>query len=104
MRFVGKVKEYLQDIVNLDEDENLSPEQLRYYFHQPCIDEAELLLGVNRGRRQKNCRETWWWTDDTRKSVARKSNAFKAWTTYGGDDADQRKALQAKYKRCNKEA
>lgn len=97
LNFITTMKEYISDILALEQDEELTPQQMWTYLHEPCLIVAEEQLGVTRGYQLKRGRETWWWNERTRKAVDAKTKAFKQW----GPDTAQKQALADIYKQCN---
>ena len=102
--FVNVMREYIQDILVLEEDEPHDPLQLWNLLHEPCIERAESLLGVNRGYPLKKGRETWWWRSETKVAVGKKTRAFKAWKKCSNNDVDRKLELRDEYDDCIKEA
>ena len=98
------LREYIKDILVLEEDEHHDPQQLWNVLHEPCIERAESLLGVNRGYPLKKGRETWWWNNETKTAVEKKARAFKAWKKCSNNDVDRKLELRNEYDDCNKEA
>lgn len=91
-QFVNVMRGYIEDIIVLEEDEPQSLQELWNYLHEPCIERAENLLGVNRGLPSKKGRETWWWNGETKEAVERKAQA------------DKKLALRREYDKCNRKA
>lgn len=102
--FIGTMKEYLKDIIVLDEDQPQSPQQLWECFQEPCIERAQTLLGVSRGFRLKKHRETWWWNDETKEAVLEKTRAFKKLGKCDVNDDALRATLLSEYKNRKKKA
>lgn len=58
-------------------------------------------LGVFQGP-LRNGKEAWRWTEEARKAITAKKEAFKKWTTCDQNLQDQKKALQEEYQRAKK--
>ena len=99
--FANVMKEYIQDILVLEEDEHHDPQQLWNVLHEPRIERAESLLGVKRGYPLKKGRETWWWSNETKVAVEKKTRAFKAWKKCSNNDVDRKLKLRNEYDDCN---
>ena len=57
---------------------NALQESLNDACHEVC--------GVTSGRRGAEERETWWWSEDVRKAIKDKKDAYKLWQRSGRED------------------
>lgn len=95
------MQEYLLDILALDEDENLTVQEMWDLMQEPCLERAKTLLGVSKtGNYFK--KETWWWNEETRKAVNKKDDAFKAWSNCPSSNTVEKEKLSKVYEECKK--
>lgn len=102
--FSVTMKEYLRDIIVLDEDQEegaLSAQDMWNLFHEPCLERARTLLGVSKGRHHIK-KETWWWNRETKEAVSAKTKAFQAYSVCSAEDEDEKQRLWTEYDNLKK--
>ena len=66
------------------------------------VKDAEKTLGVSKGPLHTK-KETWWWSNETKKAVKAKSKAYKDWTTCDSSREAEKSQFRDIYLKCRKE-
>ncbi|XP_063708920.1 uncharacterized protein LOC134837472 [Culicoides brevitarsis] len=97
--FMNETQEWLQDCI--DTSDELTANELWRAFKKMCIINATKHLGVSKGPLNIK-KESWWWTEETKKAIKEKKIAFKKWTLCDSNLTEEKKALHNEYKLAKK--
>lgn len=97
--YIAELREWLQDCIDAADDMNAN--ELWLAFKDVCLPKARKLLGVSKGPLSTK-KESWWWTEETKKAIGEKKQAFRKWTLCNPNLHDERKSLRKLYIQAKK--